>query len=1361
MSRRFGVMFLISCIAVLTISRISAQAQPSDRWGPQVRSEVRHDTSPPLRELARLSLQPDRPTVPERIDQINRLLPAKALNTKLLQELNAQGIDPAAYFQQIDPVVQSQTSADAMPAPQANFEGVSQAEQSSVSQSTVTPPDTVGDIGYDPATGQRYYVQWVNLAYSVWNVTGVPQRLLLAKGSALWGGFGGPCATTNDGDPIVLFDQLANRWLLSQFSQPSYPAGPFYQCVAISATADPTGSYHRYAFLISNTKLNDYPHFGVWPDGYYLTVNQFNQNTFSWGGAAAVVFERSRMLQGQAARLQYFDLFAVNQNFGGMLPSDLEGATLPPAGAPNYFAEVDDNSMGDLGAVDAVRLWEFHTDWITPTASTFGVNGQPNITLTVAPFNWLPCVLTGSRSCIPQPGTLSVDAVGDRLMHRLTYRNFGEHDLLLLNHTVDAGGGRAGIRWYEVRQPGGAAAIYQQGTYAPDDGQSRWMASLAMDHIGNIALGYSVSGQSLFPSIRYAGRLDNDPLGQMPQAEASIVEGGGAQTGSQRWGDYSSLTLDPVDDCTFWYTQEYYAATSAFNWRTRIASFRFPTCTTAPTGLLRGTVRDAASLHPIANARLTISSGPGQAIGLSAPTGAYTYTLPIGVYSLTGSAYGYVPRAIFPVTITASLATLQDVLLDLNATHVISGFVTDTLSGDPLYATIAITGTPFTPPIHQVVTNPATGYYSVTLAADQLYTLTVSALLHEPQAQGVPALNTDLAASFALTPTSTGSGLIGWVRNANTQRPVIGAIVSISTGLQITTNAAGYFEAVNLPAGVYTATAQAPLYAPVTITNILLRPGVVAVRTFDLPAPHLAASPSALERTLTFGDLVTENTGLILSNTGQLPLNFAINEIPAVVWLAEDPQEVSMALSATQEVSVTWNATHVDQPAVYTTTLQLNTNDPEAQAVSVPVTMTVLPASTQGLSTGVVSTTGSCDVNLAPLAGGHVHFTGFDGFVRSITTGHDGAYGYWLDQAHSPYTVTVTAADHPPAGAVVSISGGMTSTQNFALRLLQPCLSWNPSSVIVELESGQTVTRQVIITNSGALPLDVMLHEVDNYPISGADTFGYTGRRSPYQWIDATDGAPLNLDDDGEVTIIIPFAFPFYGGASNKLRIGNNGAVLLDATTGEVPFFNQALSSAPDRFIAPYWDDLDSIVGVGNIYWKTIGTAPNRQVVIAWQDRPHASGTFGTITFELVLHENGNLSFQYQNTDFGDPGLDQGASATIGLRGEGVTQTLQISYNAPVARSGQAFCFTRPGNPPCDTIDYAWWSFTPAGLTGMAGTPPQQQTITISLTAPVGSGGVYSGTLRLVSNDPFRLDANIPVALKIKVYRTYLPLLRK
>jgi hypothetical protein len=437
-----------------------------------------------------------------------------------------------------------------MPSPILNFAGVGNVNG-------VLPPDTNGDVG------PNHYVQMINLSFAIWDKSGT---LLYgpANNNTLWSGFGGPCETYNHGDPIVLYDQQAGRWLMSQFAVP----GPYYQCIAISQTGDPTGAWYRYAFLVHATKMNDYPKFGVWPDGYYMSVNQFDPG---WAGAGVFVFDRAKMLAGLAATFQYFDLGAVNLNYGGLLPSDLDGQA-PPAGAPNYFVSVDDNAWGY--SPDALHIWPFHVDWATPANSTLTGPTQ----LPTAAFDSNMC--NYGRNCIPQPGTTrKLDAISDRLMYRLQYRNFGTHQTLVASHTVDVNGtNRAGIRWHELRNTGSGWSIYQQGTYSPDS-HHRWMGSLAMDGAGNMALGYSVSSSFLYPSIRYTGRLAGDPLGTMPQGEATLIAGGGSQTHSaSRWGDYSMMAVDPSDDCTFWYTQEYYATTSSAGWLTRVGSFTFPSC---------------------------------------------------------------------------------------------------------------------------------------------------------------------------------------------------------------------------------------------------------------------------------------------------------------------------------------------------------------------------------------------------------------------------------------------------------------------------------------------------------------------------------------------------------------------------------------------------------------------------------------------------------------------------------------------------------------------------------------------------------------------------------------------------------------
>jgi uncharacterized repeat protein (TIGR01451 family) len=543
--RKFVQEIVVSAVFLVFFgSGFPAEAgQPTMPGQPSMVYQEKNDVSPPLRNMV---------PIPPPSGPMERVIPKYPLPW-------TQGPNiPAGKIPAMDSLVQGLSPILNMPSPIQSFEGVS-------NLNAVLPPDTNGDVG------PNHYVQWVNISFAIWDKTGT---LLYgpAAGNTLWSGFGAPCETSNDGDPIVQYDQLADRWLMTQFALPNYPSGPFYQCIAVSQTGDPTGAWYRYSFLVSSTKMNDYPKFGVWPDGYYMSVNQFNTNG-SWGGAGAFVFERDKMLAGQAAQMVYFDLFSVDPNLGGMLPSDLDGSISPPAGSPNFFVNFDDDGWGY--PADQIEVWRFHVDWSTPANSTFT---GPTLLATAA-FDSNMC--SYSLNCIPQPGTTrKVDALSDRLMYRLAYRNFGTHESLVVNHTVDVDGtNHAGIRWYEVRDPGGVPTIYQQGTFAPD-ANHRWMGSMAMDGAGDIAVGYSVSSSTLSPSIRYAGRLPGDPLGVLTQGESELIAGTGSQTHSaSRWGDYSMLAVDPTDDCTFWYTQEYYAVTSSMGWKTRIGSFKFPTCT--------------------------------------------------------------------------------------------------------------------------------------------------------------------------------------------------------------------------------------------------------------------------------------------------------------------------------------------------------------------------------------------------------------------------------------------------------------------------------------------------------------------------------------------------------------------------------------------------------------------------------------------------------------------------------------------------------------------------------------------------------------------------------------------------------------
>jgi hypothetical protein len=484
------------------------------------------DVSPPLRDI---------PAVPVEPWTTVREMP-EPKGEDSMQKAPAPPVD--------DPVVQKTFGAllDA-PSPSANFEGV-------LNRNGVYPPDTNGDIG------PNHFVQMVNLSYAVYSRTGTVLYGPV-NSNTIWSGFGGACQAQNAGDPIVLYDQTADRWLLSQFTSSS----PYGECVAISTTGDPTGSYYRYFFQFSTSVFYDYPHFGIWPDGYYMAANRFGGIFQTFQGPSAIVFDRTKMLAGDP--LAGYQQFNLSTSYGSLLPADLDGTTMPSAGAPNVFMARGSNTL---------QLWRFHVDWANAANSTF----TGPTTISTAAYNQL---CAGTRSCIPQPGTtVRLDGIGDRLMHRLAYRNMGTHESLVVNHSVNASGGVAGVRWYEVRNPYGSPSIFQQGTYAPDS-TNRWMGSVAMDGNGNMAMVYSAASSSVYPGIRYTGRLATDPLGTMPQGENTLIAGSGSQTGTgSRWGDYSSITVDPLDDCTFWFTTEYIQTTGTAPWRTRIGAFKFPGC---------------------------------------------------------------------------------------------------------------------------------------------------------------------------------------------------------------------------------------------------------------------------------------------------------------------------------------------------------------------------------------------------------------------------------------------------------------------------------------------------------------------------------------------------------------------------------------------------------------------------------------------------------------------------------------------------------------------------------------------------------------------------------------------------------------
>ncbi|HSY50310.1 MAG TPA: IPT/TIG domain-containing protein [Thermoanaerobaculia bacterium] len=489
------------------------------------------------------------------------------------------------------------------------------------------PPDTNGHVG------ATQYVQWNNLSFAVWDKSG--NKLYgPAAGNTLFQPLGGVCASHNDGDPVVNYDILAGRWILSQLAIYASP-GFSHQCVAVSLTSDATGAWYLYDFVTDPVNFVDYPHMAVWSDGYYMAAHIFDGSGFSFLAGRIYAFERDKMLNGQPARMLSKDL----KQYGGLpqygfLAADLDSLTPPPIGEAEFVIGPDPASTSFL---DSARV-----------AVTWGATPAIAFSETQISASWgiPPCVNgAGSRACVPQPppavGFDDLDNLDQHMMHRLGYRNFGGspvQESLVGNITVPGSTStppHGAIRWYEFQNAGDSSTtptVYQAGTFDPDS-DYRWMGSVAMDKDHDIALGYSKSSITVKPSIFVNGRLGTDPINTLG-TETQMMAGGGVQFSYNRWGDYSSMTLDPIDQCTFWYTNEYLQTDGAFNWATRIGAFKFPSCTPVSWGNVSGTVTSCATGAPIGG--VIVSLGNGYAVASDA-SGHYSVAVPAGTYTATAA----------------------------------------------------------------------------------------------------------------------------------------------------------------------------------------------------------------------------------------------------------------------------------------------------------------------------------------------------------------------------------------------------------------------------------------------------------------------------------------------------------------------------------------------------------------------------------------------------------------------------------------------------------------------------------------------------------------------------------------------------
>jgi hypothetical protein len=549
-------------MSVLTLAILPVAAQEKSNPPMTFRHAENFAITPPLREL--IANQP-----PKNNYGLHQANPVRTVNFHPGGQLK-----PA-----VDPVEQSSPGGPSSINLGLNLLGVG----NGFPNYTVpdAPPDT------NAAVGDTEVVEWVNVSYALFDKTTGAILAGPIEGSTLWSSLGGNCAQQNGGDIIAQWDKTNHRWLLAQNT---FDGSPYDACLAVSQTDDALGSYYVYSFSLGGY-LPDYPKYGVWPTGYFETMNSF-LGGFRFEGAQVCAYNSAKLIVGDQSAEQI--CFQLTNTDYSLLPADQDSTLAPPTTQDEFFIgsyDVDNEN-------DHLYLYSMHPDYASPSQSTFVGSGLAD-PFTVPTYTPFPCGNETHGPCIPEPPVSGVAsglaAVGDRLMYRFAYWNDGPLPSVtatpplpanaqhwFVNHVVAASGGQAGVRWYEITSSTRPVTInnltlYQSGTFAPDSNY-RWMGSLTRDKAGDIALGYSLSSQSVYPSIAVTGRVKSDPLGTM-EAEQIIVNGTGSQSDTYyRWGDYSSMAIDAADGCTFWYAQEFYLVTATYDWSTQVASLKFSNC---------------------------------------------------------------------------------------------------------------------------------------------------------------------------------------------------------------------------------------------------------------------------------------------------------------------------------------------------------------------------------------------------------------------------------------------------------------------------------------------------------------------------------------------------------------------------------------------------------------------------------------------------------------------------------------------------------------------------------------------------------------------------------------------------------------
>jgi N-acetylneuraminic acid mutarotase len=718
------------------------------------------------------------------------------------------------------------------------------------------------------------------------------------------------------------------------------------------------------------------------------------------------------------------------------MPADLDGLIPPPAGVPNPYLSVGTNSTWPLH--------RFHVDFDNPGSSTWDLVA----TLTPAPFTVL-------FAGVPQLGTGdTLDSLADRGMFRNAYRNFGDHEALVGNMTVSSGG-VAGVRWFEVNNlTSGSPSFVQQSTYQPDS-TWRWMGSAAMDGDSNLAVGFSASDSTIHPQVRYAGRLATDPPNTLAQGEEHLFDGAGSQTDTfSRWGDYSDMTVDPVDDCTFWYTQEYYQTTSSFNWRTRIGDFKFPTCTAAPSGTLEGTVTDASTGNPISGAQVSVS--PLGASTVTDANGHYSLTLPVGTYDVTASAFGYVSQTANGVVVTDGGTTTQDFALQTAPSHSLSGTVSDASNNPLAGATVTILGTPIPP-----ATTDANGHYSFASVPDGAYDVRAEAgRCNESQTQHV-VISSDTTLDFTLPQRHDNFGYFCQVVTPN--------YIEGDTALALSGD--DNFTNVTLPFG-FTFYGQNYTTAAVCTNGfVTFLGGTCPFTNGGIPStgtPNAAIYPywddmfidaSSSMWTKTIG--TAPNRQFLIEWRNARYFGDTTRRVDFEVVLYENGRILTQYRNIADDGRERGNsATLGIENAAGNDALQYSFNEATIGTPDFAVLYRLPPSGfVEGHVNDANDNAGVGGALVKAIQGGNV--------VRQTSTNASGFYRMQLPVGD--YTIEASKTNYETASANVTINEDQTTTQDFSLRTARGEVS--PTSLEFIVPVDQTRTKTLTLSNTGGLPM--------------------------------------------------------------------------------------------------------------------------------------------------------------------------------------------------------------------------------------------------------------------------------------------------